>query len=210
MATIRRARGYGRYLLALFISGFVSLLGRPSPSWAEAARAEHNAMVFRNTYLVAKASTNMPAGGGTSVTARPAWPSQGMEISKNKAPAWPSQGMEIGKQVAPAWPSQGMEVSKRSPAWPSQGMEIGKQVTPETPFLLNLDPQIFSKLETIQNKVRNNETTTPEEDALVISVQNAAKIEELSAQMRKIDDLSNQLNVLLLKLNSPQNKAPSE
>lgn len=103
-----------------------------------------------------------------------------------------------------------MEVSKRSPAWPSQGMEIGKQVTPETPFLLNLDPQIFSKLETIQNKVRNNETTTPEEDALVISVQNAAKIEELSAQMRKIDDLSNQLNVLLLKLNSPQNKAPSE
>jgi len=49
MATIKRAKGYFSYLIALAITGVFSLFGKPAPGWAEEAAASHSAKVFQET-----------------------------------------------------------------------------------------------------------------------------------------------------------------
>jgi hypothetical protein len=49
MATIRRARSYATYVLALAVSSIFSLFGRTGPVWAEEAVGERSAKVFHES-----------------------------------------------------------------------------------------------------------------------------------------------------------------
>lgn len=48
MATIRRARGYFIYIVAILISAAFALFGRVGPGWAKEAKTDHSAKVFRD------------------------------------------------------------------------------------------------------------------------------------------------------------------
>ncbi len=49
MATIKRAKGYFTYLIAILITGIFSMFGKAAPSWAEETAASHSAKVFQET-----------------------------------------------------------------------------------------------------------------------------------------------------------------
>ncbi|MCE9624201.1 MAG: hypothetical protein K8R69_01920 [Deltaproteobacteria bacterium] len=53
MATVRKARGYLLYLIALLASGLLGVLGRHSPVWAEEVKRDYNAKVFNESFRVA-------------------------------------------------------------------------------------------------------------------------------------------------------------
>lgn len=180
MAPIRRAHRYFIYLAALLISGFFSLLGRPAPSWAQEVKSEHSAKVFNEMFQVAQAL--------------------GPVLREGRAR--PGVGVERGTHVHP--PGEERGVFPTGPFKP--GEERG--VFPTGPFkpgeesaISTANQQVNEALESINLKLKNpRETLTPDEYGLLIGVQNAAAL----------DELSNQLKILVIMVKDLQGKGQKQ
>lgn len=68
-----------------------------------------------------------------------------------------------------------------------------------------------SRAEAITLKIQNNEPTTDEENAFLLSYQNGVTLNSLAGQQRRIDELTTLVNTLQTRLNNIEgNNAPQE
>lgn len=81
MAPIRRARHYVTYLMALFISGLFSLVGRHAPAWAQDVRSQQSAKIFSEVLQGNQASVQKkPTGTSTAAQTEQLGDSRALKI----------------------------------------------------------------------------------------------------------------------------------
>lgn len=165
MATVKKVRSFGIYVLAILISGFFSFFGKSSPSWAMEAKQDHSAKVFNEAFH--------------PTTALPQF-SDNLEIEIKKPKTLLAQAEIIDDRAFTY--NDSVQRAFTTP--------INRVFTIERMFTLSsqvdaVNGQLNLIFDEIQRKIQAGESLTPGEMALLVQLQNAASAREMLRDLNR-------------------------
>jgi hypothetical protein len=186
MATVKRAKGWFIYVMALFVSGVFSIIGRHTPAWAEDLKQEHHAKIFNEQYRVAQATK--PANSQiyqTGVRAMFPDPPSSTSNTGIRAMFPPDSPAGIRGMFPPDSPA-GVRAMFPDPPSGIRAMfpDPPAQVTGQSAFA---NPNFQELVVNIREKTRTNQALTPEEFTFYKTLENELLLGELSQRLKAIE-----------------------